>query len=222
VLGLAEGGEVSAKCRSCGAPIEWALTEKGRPIPIDVQPVPDGNILLKMHRGPGEPGTEVVRILALDLATRTGWASWDGERRESGYVDFDVKRGESPGMRYFRFNAWLQPLLEALHPQILVYEQPFVMRSGAAAEITLGFATRAQEACALRGIEHQPVSGSTLKKWTTGRGNAKKPEMVAAVIMRFGMLGGGSTLDHNQADAIALLEYARAELVSASLERSSA
>ena len=34
-------------CRSCGAPIKWARTPKGRRIPLDPDPVPDGNIVLR-------------------------------------------------------------------------------------------------------------------------------------------------------------------------------
>ena len=158
-----------------------------------------------------------MRILALDMATRTGWASWDGERRESGFVDFTVKRGESPGMRFIRFNRWLHDTLEALEPSLIVFEQAWGgMKSGAAAEVALGLSTRVQEACALRGIEHQPINGSTLKKWTTGRGNAKKPEMIEAVIRRFFSQGAPAVnMDDNEADAIALLEYTRAEIVAA-------
>jgi hypothetical protein len=33
-------------CRSCKKPIVWAETEKGRRIPIDPEPVNDGNITL--------------------------------------------------------------------------------------------------------------------------------------------------------------------------------
>lgn len=163
-----------------------------------------------------------MNLLALDLATHTGWASWTGEDPargragilESGVQVCDVKRGESPGMRYLRFRRWLEDLANLISPELVVYEQPFVMRSGAAAEISLGFATRVQELCALRAIDHQPINGSQLKKWTTGRGNAKKPEMVAAVSRRWKLV-----TDDNEADAIALLQYARAELVPAGAGR---
>lgn len=162
-----------------------------------------------------------MKILALDLATRTGFATWDGTRRESGFVDFVTKRGESPGMRFVRFSRWIDEMVRVVigpdGPEgIVFYEQPFVMRSGAAAEISLGFATRVQEACAAHGVEHQPIGGSTLKKWTTGKGNAKKPAMIAAVNERF---GPPFVSDDNEADAIALLEYARAELVPAEAAR---
>ena len=33
-------------CRSCGAAIMWAITDKGRRIPLDVKPVENGNIAL--------------------------------------------------------------------------------------------------------------------------------------------------------------------------------
>ena len=33
-------------CRSCGAKIIWVKTEKGKDMPIDAEPVPDGNIVM--------------------------------------------------------------------------------------------------------------------------------------------------------------------------------
>jgi crossover junction endodeoxyribonuclease RuvC len=145
--------------------------------------------------------------------------TWDGARRESGVQDFALGRGESPGMRFLRFNRWLEELTldpaAVLQPRVelVVYEQPFVMRSGQAAGIALGLATRVQEMCARYKLEHVAVNGSRLKKWTTGKGNAKKPEMVAAVTRRFCTTPPYFVGDHNEADAIALLEYARLELV---------
>src|SRR5215831_1401482 len=38
---------MNERCKSCAAPIYWAVTQKGRNIPIDKQPVPDGNIRLE-------------------------------------------------------------------------------------------------------------------------------------------------------------------------------
>ena len=35
-----------ATCKSCGAELLWAKTPNGRMMPLDVQPVPDGNIKL--------------------------------------------------------------------------------------------------------------------------------------------------------------------------------
>jgi hypothetical protein len=33
-------------CGSCGAPIRWAVTVNGKRMPVDDQPVPDGNLIL--------------------------------------------------------------------------------------------------------------------------------------------------------------------------------
>ena len=34
------------RCRSCDAPIEWAITTKGSHIPLDPEPTPAGNLVL--------------------------------------------------------------------------------------------------------------------------------------------------------------------------------
>lgn len=36
-----------AACRSCGAEIEWARTEKGKSMPLDADPVKGGNIVVE-------------------------------------------------------------------------------------------------------------------------------------------------------------------------------
>jgi hypothetical protein len=54
------------RCRECGQPIRWARTERGRTIPLDRDPVPNGNLVLlpvsgeAVHLRAGaavEPGT---------------------------------------------------------------------------------------------------------------------------------------------------------------------
>jgi Holliday junction resolvasome RuvABC endonuclease subunit len=149
-----------------------------------------------------------MNLLALDLATRTGWASWTGVL-ESGVQVFDIKRGESPGMRYLRFRRWLEDLAQLIAPDLIVYEQTIMRGHGSQApqEITNGFSTRVQELCALRAIDHAAVYPSTLKKWTTGKGNADKAAMMAAVAERW-----KAVTDDNESDAIALLHYALEEV----------
>ncbi len=168
---------------------------------------------------------EALRILALDTGTHCGWAWWDGARRESGVQVFDVKRGESPGMRYIRFNKWLTEFVDwcggnKMADLILVYEQTH-NRGGAATEVAAGFATRVQEAAARWGCDHIAIHSGTLKKWTTGSGGAGKPQMIAAVCRRAFHLDKPhdpcASLGDDEADALALLAYARAELVADSI-----
>lgn len=38
---------MAERCSTCGAPIRWAKTAKGKPIPLDAEPRDDGNIVLE-------------------------------------------------------------------------------------------------------------------------------------------------------------------------------
>lgn len=39
-------------CRSCGAPVTWALTENKKWMPVDAEPAADGNVLLTAGNPP--------------------------------------------------------------------------------------------------------------------------------------------------------------------------
>ena len=146
-----------------------------------------------------------MKLLALDLGTQTGWALHAGAGLESGVQAFDLKRGESPGMRYLRFRRWLEEVGTGV--ELIIYEAAH-HRGGAATEVAAGFATRVQEFCARHGVEHAAVHSATLKKWTTGKGNADKAGMLEAVSRRW-----KPVTDDNEADAVALLQYALREIV---------
>jgi crossover junction endodeoxyribonuclease RuvC len=151
----------------------------------------------------------LMKILALDLGTHAGWALLESGHVESGVQISDVKRGESPGMRYLRFNRWLEEMAGGdPRPGVIVFEQAH-HRGGAATEVAAGFSTRVLEFCARHGIEHASVHTATLKKFATGKGNADKEAMVQAARQRF----KPALADDNEADALWILEYARRELM---------
>ena len=126
-----------------------------------------------------------MRILALDLGGKTGWAiHLPGLGVESGVQTFGVQRGESAGMRFLRFRTWFRRMLKDVDPDLVVYEQPH-LRGGAATDLLVGFSTRVQEACACREIEYAPVHSRTLKSHATGRGNASKAAMIDAARARW-------------------------------------
>lgn len=57
-----------AKCRSCGAAIEWTKNRRtGRRMPVDREPVPDGNIAVEL-----DANKEPVSWLLLPLMTHSG------------------------------------------------------------------------------------------------------------------------------------------------------
>lgn len=149
-----------------------------------------------------------MNILALDCATQTGWAALVDGAVESGVQTFDVRRGESRGMRFLRFRAWLLEMIDRVQPGAIVYEQAH-HRGGAATEVGVGLATRVMEIACEKEIEYQTVHTGTLKKYATGKGNAGKPLMIAAAEVRW---PGQVVEDDNQADALHLLAWMIDEL----------
>jgi hypothetical protein len=157
-------------------------------------------------------------ILALDLATKTGWAMIDRTGAlASGTQEFKLKRGESKGMRFLRFRKWLREMLalgeigqsfsqEA--PGVVVYEQAH-HRGGAATELAVGLVTDTLAEAARAGVEHMPVHTGALKKWATGKGNTGKPGMIARAIELFPSI---EIIDDNHADALLLLSYGLEEV----------
>ena len=150
-----------------------------------------------------------MKILSLDLATKTGWAHNvdDPFMSNSGTSEFPVKRGESPGIRFLRCRAWLNSMSEDLMGiDVIVYEQAH-HRGGAATAVCVGLATEVQAFAAEQGIELMTVHTSKLKKFATGNGRASKEDMIKAAKRL-----GWAPADDNEADAIMLLYFAVTEL----------
>lgn len=45
----------TASCSTCSAPIIWAQTDHGKPMPVDAEPVANGNIELQQPNDPRDP-----------------------------------------------------------------------------------------------------------------------------------------------------------------------
>jgi Holliday junction resolvasome RuvABC endonuclease subunit len=157
----------------------------------------------------------VTPVLALDLATSTGWAL--RERNgvvTSGVQRFELGRGESPGMRWLRFRRWVREVivLGRLSPGgLIACERPLAGRRGFTAGIAIELRTILQEEAAAQQLEVTDVAPATLKKHATGRGNAKKPDMQAAAAKRWGTNAAGE-LQEDQADALCVLGWALDEI----------
>ena len=140
-------------------------------------------------------------ILAIDAATKTGWALIkSGMVYESGVQDFGKKRGESNGIMFIRFRKWLGKMISDCNPALIVYEQPQRFKSGAASEIAYNLTGRIQEIAHETFVEYATYTPKALKKFATGNGNADKPAMVTACERK----SGKAVTDHNEADAILL------------------
>ena len=150
-------------------------------------------------RGPG------TAILSLDLGTRTGWAllGRDGSIT-SGSESFKPRRFEGGGMRYLRFKRWLTEVKQSADGLDAVYFEEVRRHAGVdAAHAYGGFMAQLTAWCEHHGIPYQGVPVGTIKKHATGKGNAGKQEMVAAM-----QALGFRPADDNEADALALLMWA--------------
>lgn len=78
-----------AECKSCRAPIQWAVTSRGKQMPVDAGTAPDGNAAVRKLPG----GALGVRHLRADSPLA------DGERRTvSHYVTCpDAKKWRERG-----------------------------------------------------------------------------------------------------------------------------
>ena len=144
-------------------------------------------------------------ILALDLGTTTGWALRDRTGRiTSGTESFKPRRFEGGGMRFLRFKGWLTELkAHADGIDALVFEEVRRHVSTDAAHAYGGFLATLTAWCEHHQIPYQGVPVGTIKKHATGKGNAGKEDVIAAIRAR-----GHQPVDDNEADALALLHWA--------------
>lgn len=146
-----------------------------------------------------------MTLLALDLGTTTGWALRTRDRHiTSGAECFRPQRFEGGGMRFLRFKRWLTELKATADGiDALYFEEVRRHVSTDAAHAYGGFLATLTAWCEHHQIPYQGVPVGTIKKHATGKGNASKDDVIAAVRAR-----GHAPSDDNEADALALLHWA--------------
>ncbi len=133
---------------------------------------------------------ETKRLLALDLASKCGYAFVDIVGRTkpavnpafAGWWDLRPKPGESRGMRFIRFENYIIEV----GPDMIVSEAvkgPF--RSSPAALLQGGLASTLAVYCEKNDIPYADVPVGTIKRRATGKGNAKKEDMIEAANREF-------------------------------------
>jgi len=147
----------------------------------------------------------MTTILALDLGSTTGWAMRlaDGVI-VSGTLDFRSGRYEGGGMRFLRFRSWLDYLLDGAKRIDLIHFEEVRRHVGTdAAHLYGGFLAHLSAWCELKHIPYQGVPVGTIKRHATGKGNAGKDAVIAAMRSK-----GFNPEDDNEADALAILTWA--------------
>lgn len=143
-----------------------------------------------------------MSVLALDLGTTTGWALRDGAATISDSFNLKGGRFEGGGMRFLRFRAWLAEMHTKLPFTAVFYEEVRAHKGTDAAHIYGGLQATLTSFCEENKIPYEGVPVAAIKKSATGKGNAGKPQMIAAMRkLNF------EPKDDNEADALALLLY---------------
>lgn len=141
-------------------------------------------------------------ILALDLGTKTGWAaSLDGEII-SGTQNFKTQRVDGAGMCFLRFNRWLSSVFKEYKFTEVYFEEVRRHAGTCAAHAYGGYKAHLMAWCEENMVAYESVPVGTIKKNATGKGNASKDDVIAAMKEL-----GFNPVDDNEADALALLQY---------------
>lgn len=167
--------------------------------------------------------TSDVRILALDLATVTGWAVGDlvppaptplegacgaGAPSQSSGSERLGTKYNTVGEKVLAFGRWLDDMLAVHQPNAVIVEAALphsASRNAESAALATALFDTVKKTCDRRRLFWRTVHIGKLKKHATGTGHAKKPEMIKAARAR-----GWNPKDDNEADALWLLDYARA------------
>lgn len=147
-----------------------------------------------------------MKILALDPATKCGWARFDSESSHpilSGAIN--LGKGKGNGFIFSEFDTFILCNLNGV--QLVYCEAPFInMQKSKQANVQLAYGLRAIliMRCWKKGIEPVFLAPMSLKKLATGTGKATKEDMVAAAEE----FSGKEMEDDNEGDAVCLLKVA--------------
>lgn len=148
-----------------------------------------------------------LRILGLDLGTNCGWSHTCGE---SGTFDLRVKKDESSGMKLIRFRSKLEDIRKGVGVDVIVFEQTIVFAKHSGAESQAELQGVLKLWCMDNHVENKSYPISVIKKFATGKGNAKKEQMIEAANRKWNR--EFTLKDNNQVDALWILELAKSDL----------
>jgi Holliday junction resolvasome RuvABC endonuclease subunit len=156
-----------------------------------------------------EAAAPMTIILALDLGTTTGWACGEAKAPAHGTWDLKPSRYDGGGMRFVKFRNRIHELHIAMKFDLVFYEEVRRHAGTDAAHVYGGLLGQLTEWCERNFIPYQGVPVGVIKKYMTGKGNAGKAAMVAAVQAQ-----GYVVKDDNEADALALFLWRRDQQMS--------
>lgn len=147
-----------------------------------------------------------MNILALDPATKTGYAARVNGAVVSGVWNLKPKMLDSHGVRFLNLIAALDDLAGKHKLDLVAIEQPGHLKSAAARHLIHGVVSHVQSWAERRKIDLVSYEPTVVKKRIAGKGNANKDDMRRAALERYVCVP--FVEDDNQADALCVLACA--------------
>lgn len=147
---------------------------------------------------------KINTIMAFDLGTNTGVA-YRPIGTKTSFVDvlnFSHNRYEGGGMRYLKFQDWLNGRNPA-DIEAIYFEEVRRHLGTDAAHVYGGLLAVLTAWCEKNKIPYEGIPVGTIKKHATGKGNANKDMVLAAAREKLDYTGDS----YDAADALWLLEY---------------
>lgn len=153
-------------------------------------------------------------VLALDTASSTGYCYNTGNQLLWGTKKFTRRKGrkhipdEHEGIREMAFMLWILELRKTIQPDEIVIERFGHFASYNAAALCIGFQAMVVAVASRHNIPIYRYSPNTIKKFATGKGDARK-EMMKKKLMEIEPLL--LTASDDAIDAFALHHYHRTQ-----------
>jgi len=143
-------------------------------------------------------------VLAIDLGTKSGWAARDKTGAiSSGSYNCKPSSSVNHGQKYIAFANFYQEKISQLKPSVVYFEQVCRHAGYMAAHAYGAYLGITQMVCSHSGIICVGLGVTEIKRAMTGKGNAKKEEIIQVARDL-----GFDPADDNEADALAILRLA--------------
>lgn len=158
-------------------------------------------------------------ILALDIASRTGWAA--GRERDAapltGFYDIQRAGGEALGPTLANFRDWLSTMISLHRPTLIVFEAPLNLHAGMpttlqTVRVLLGLASVVELMCEDRHIDCAEVKVEEWRMHFLGRarrGRDDPKDILKRLCLERCRELGWDVRGHDAADAAGLWHFAR-------------
>jgi Holliday junction resolvasome RuvABC endonuclease subunit len=127
----------------------------------------------------------MVKILAIDPASRLGWAI---SETEYGTWDLKTRKDESMGMKLIRLRSKLNEIFQAYKFDCIAYERAAGRHDNSIIH-EAKLIGKIEEWCEENNVAYRAFSAKEIKKFATNNGNAGKPAMVKAAKEKLGYPG---------------------------------